>query len=356
MKRKRFTEEQIAPHLSVQYANLVLFPEYTAFTCCFSGSKGSIARQMNNAVAAFAMLGLSYARPMLHYMFAYPDISIQRALFLSLTDAIWRPFHETFSAIGQDYGVYILATAVTSDATVSTDPKDIEIFGDPFFPKRDYVYLPENENIYNQGMLYGPDGQILLRARKVHLIPDFEIQLLDIAPGSVDDLSIYDLYGARIGVVVCWDSWFDDTLSRLAALGANMLIVPTANPKIWGGTDASWEPEAWYDGPLGAVQSYPEFLFGAHPMLTGNFFDYPFDGQSSILSSKIDGAGRGYVGTEYREGFRELANWVIPDPCTGTPDPVCRSAIEEQAVKLLPGGADENGYIETVLYADIYFD
>ena len=58
MKRKRFTEEQIAPHLSVQYANLVLFPEYTAFTCCFSGSKGSIVRQMNNAVAAFAMLGL----------------------------------------------------------------------------------------------------------------------------------------------------------------------------------------------------------------------------------------------------------------------------------------------------------
>ena len=235
------------------------------------------------------------------------------------------------------------------------DPQDRELFGDPVHPDRKYVYVPNSPHVYNQAVLFDPDGAIALRARKVHLLNDPEQSLMDLTPGQAADLPVYPLFGATVGVAVCWDAWFSDVLSHLKEQGADLLLIPSANAHKWGGDESAWEPDGWYEGPWTAVIQEPGFRFGVNAMLTGNLFDIPFDGQSGIFQRDSHRPPFGYIGTSYRPGFDSLAPWVMSDPCFGFPDLTCRAALMERADALAPGGEWENDYVETVLWADLSF-
>jgi hypothetical protein len=283
-----------------------------------------------------------------------PGLSLTQAMLLALTDSIWRPFHETFSGLARNYGIYVLATTIVPDATVSDDPSDVSLFGDPSHPERTYVYLPQSQYTYNQAVLYDPEGELLMRTRKVHFV-ELEEELLQLEHGAVEEINVFPINGAIAGVAICLDAWYDDVLSRLRGLGANLLVQPSANSAMWGGSESYWEPDAWYGSAWTAVHSGPEFLFGVNPMLTGNLFEIPFDGQTSIITGEAGQPMQGYIGTEYRDGFLSLAPWVIDDPCAGTPSDECRAIIMQKAVALAPGGVEENNYLETVPWEDLSF-
>jgi len=345
------------PYISRKRANLFVFPEYTGYVCCFSGLKGKLARRSQSVAEAFVMLGVSYAPQIAHYLSVCPDISYQRALYLALTDAVWRPFHEAFSYIAGRYGVYIIATGVVSDTRVSREEDDISFFADPGFLPTDHVYLPVDENVYNQAVVYGPDGSILHRTRKVHLVQT-ESDLMDLSEGELGGLDVFELSGVNVGIAVCLDAWYSDVIDELIDQGMEFLIQPSANPKLWGyyTNDDYWEADGWYTGLWKVVTDRSEIAYGVSSMLTGNLFELPFDGQSSIVAGHPLGERAGYVGTVYRDGFVALAPWVIDDPCDGEPDESCRGAISQMSESLSVGGAHDNEYVETVIWADLDFD
>lgn len=82
----------------------------------------------------------------------------------------------------------------------------------------------EGERLYNSAMLIGPGGKRLANARKTHLFGPTEKRLF--APG--DALTLTDLGGLRIGILICYDAEFSEAVRALVLQGAGLIAVPTA--------------------------------------------------------------------------------------------------------------------------------
>jgi len=79
---------------------------------------------------------------------------------------------------------------------------------------------------YNAATLIGPDGLVRGHHRKVHLFGDMDRELFA-ANGAPP--AAFDLDGTRVGMLICYDVEFPEAVRRLAADGARLVLVPTAN-------------------------------------------------------------------------------------------------------------------------------
>lgn len=81
---------------------------------------------------------------------------------------------------------------------------------------------------HNTAVVFGPDGEILGKYRKMH-IPDDPgfYEKFYFTPGDMGFVPI-DTPVGRLGVLVCWDQWFPEAARLMALQGAEMLIYPTA--------------------------------------------------------------------------------------------------------------------------------
>jgi len=79
--------------------------------------------------------------------------------------------------------------------------------------------------IHNSAQLIGPDGQAAANYRKTHLFGDFERAVF--TPGA-DPVVQAELSGLRIGMVICYDVEFPETVRAHALAGTDLLVVPTA--------------------------------------------------------------------------------------------------------------------------------
>ncbi len=77
--------------------------------------------------------------------------------------------------------------------------------------------------VYNQAMVYGPDGAVA-RQRKLHMTR-FETEEWDVAPGV--SLRVFDTAIGRIGVTICYDVEFPELARALARAGVTILVVPS---------------------------------------------------------------------------------------------------------------------------------
>src|SRR5205085_7849660 len=87
------------PHLARDRPNLVALGEILGLPLALSGKRGYLSRLMHTSNVAIGMLALGYARRMIHYLRLYPGITPVRALLLSLTDIMYRPFTRTLSRL-----------------------------------------------------------------------------------------------------------------------------------------------------------------------------------------------------------------------------------------------------------------
>ena len=86
----------------------------------------------------------------------------------------------------------------------------------------------DGHHYYNTMAMIGPDGAILGTYRKSHIPdgPGYEEKYY-FRPGN-DGFKVWDLFGARIGVGICWDQWYPECARVMALLGAELLLYPTA--------------------------------------------------------------------------------------------------------------------------------
>lgn len=86
----------------------------------------------------------------------------------------------------------------------------------------------DGHHYYNTLAMIGPDGAIMGTYRKSHIPdgPGYEEKYY-FRPGS-DGFKVWDLFGTRIGVGVCWDQWYPECARVMALMGAELLFYPTA--------------------------------------------------------------------------------------------------------------------------------
>ena len=86
----------------------------------------------------------------------------------------------------------------------------------------------EGHHYYNTLAMIDASGEILGTYRKSHIPdgPGYEEKFY-FRPGN-DGFKVWDVFGARIGVGVCWDQWYPEAARVMALMGAEVLLYPTA--------------------------------------------------------------------------------------------------------------------------------
>ena len=86
----------------------------------------------------------------------------------------------------------------------------------------------DGHHYYNTLAMIGPDGDILGTYRKSHIPdgPGYEEKFY-FRPGN-DGFKVWNVFGATIGVGICWDQWYPETARVMALKGAELLLYPTA--------------------------------------------------------------------------------------------------------------------------------
>ena len=128
-----------------------------------------------------------------------------------VAESIPGPLTERFAAKAKEHGVYILGGSMH---------------------ERTGRAPSGSGKFYNTSVLFGPDGEMLAKYRKIHL---FDIDLSGnvsanesetILPG--DEIVTAEIDGHTVGLTICYDLRFPELYRLLALRGAEILFVPAA--------------------------------------------------------------------------------------------------------------------------------
>ena len=139
-----------------------------------------------------------------------------------------------------------------------------------------------DEGLFNGAALVERDGRLLAVHRKCHLYGATERAVF--APGGA--LTMAELDGLRLGVLVCYDFEFPEAARALALAGAELIAVPTA----------LMAPHDVVARALVPTRAAENQIFVAYANRTGREGDLRYVGQSCIVGP--DGADLARAGRE----------------------------------------------------------
>ena len=147
--------------------------------------------------------------------------------------------------------------------------------------------------VYNTSFVFSPTGQLLGRSQKLYLTPGMESRL-GLARGRLSDLHVIQTTVGKIAVPICLDAFYTSVIDHLDGLGAEIVVMPSANPLPWNGRWAGnpshSEGEAWMKyGLAQQLQNRLHIRYGVNPMLVGQVWDVAFEGCSSLIEKSNDG-------------------------------------------------------------------
>lgn len=86
----------------------------------------------------------------------------------------------------------------------------------------------DGHHYYNTIAMVDAQGDILGTYRKSHIPdgPGYEEKFY-FRPGN-DGFKIWDVFGTKVGVGICWDQWYPECARAMVLMGAELLFYPTA--------------------------------------------------------------------------------------------------------------------------------
>lgn len=108
---------------------------------------------------------------------------------------------------------------------------------------------PESDGgqVFNAVALVGPDGSRIAGYRKTHLFG--ELDRAQFGAGA-DGPAVIELDGWRLGLLICYDVEFPETVRGLALAGADAVLVPTANMSGYDRVPATLVPARAYENQV----------------------------------------------------------------------------------------------------------
>lgn len=231
---------------------LVAFPEHIGTFCLLCNAPDRIWSKSSFAQASTALLRHYWPgalrRLVLH------RVSPVRALFLARAQEMERIYLTTFIKAARRFEAWIIAGSAA-------------------------LRWGQTNRVFNTSPVITPTGQVLYRQHKVNLVELEGKGGLDLEPAPLNYVSAVQSPFGALGVAICLDAFQVELRKRLQALGASILIQPSANPGPWN----DWQREDWLRSSYQAVAQNKEFHLAVNPMLVGSFWDLRFEGQSSII-------------------------------------------------------------------------
>lgn len=178
---------------------------------------------------------------------------------------------DTFSALAREHGVYLLG------GSLYTPPIEYEA------SRGRHITAAR---VQNTAYLFSPKGLCLRRVPKLNFPPPLETRI-GFRRGARSDLVPVDTALGRIGILVCFDGFFETLIEHYDGLGAQIVLKPSYNMHPWR---APWahdrrleEGEAWFRyGLPSIIQGRENILYGVNPMQVGKILDLEAEGLSNI--------------------------------------------------------------------------
>ncbi|MEU1963067.1 carbon-nitrogen hydrolase family protein [Nocardia sp. NPDC019255] len=121
---------------------------------------------------------------------------------VAVAEPLTGPFVTGLGAIAREFGVFLVAGTVEQIA-------------------------PGGDRIRNTLVVLGPDGSLVTRYRKVHLYDAFGHLESDVVePGVLEAPATFTVGDVTFGMQTCFDLRFPEGVRRVAAAGAQVLLLP----------------------------------------------------------------------------------------------------------------------------------
>lgn len=101
--------------------------------------------------------------------------------------------------------------------------KELEIYAAPNF------YIEENGRRYDMSLLINDEGKIIGRQKMVHVAQCENFYEQSYYTPSEEGFHVFDTPFGKVGIVVCFDRHYPESIRTEVIRGAELIIIPTAN-------------------------------------------------------------------------------------------------------------------------------
>lgn len=141
------------------------------------------------------------------------------------------------------------------------------------------IYLSENDKAYDASILIDRNGEIIGTQKMVHIAQADKFFEQDYYAPSDDGFKVFDTEFGKIGVVVCFDRHYPESIRTEALMGADLILIPTVNTKS--------EPSEMFEWEL-RVQAFHSSVFVAMCNRVGKEGEMNFSGESIVVDPNGD--------------------------------------------------------------------
>lgn len=92
-------------------------------------------------------------------------------------------------------------------------------------------YVSEGGRTYDTNLMIDENGELLGISKMVHVAQAYQFYEQDYYTPSEDGFIVYDTSIGKIGIVICFDRHYPESVRTCAVKGADLVVIPTANTK-----------------------------------------------------------------------------------------------------------------------------
>lgn len=138
------------------------------------------------------------------------------------------------------------------------------------------IYLKENDKFYDASLIIDKKGNIQGIQKMVHIAQAEQFYEQDYYEPSDDGFKVFETEYGKIGIVVCFDRHYPESIRTEVLMGADLILIPTVNTKS--------EPSEMFEWEL-RVQAFQNSVFVAMCNRVGIEDAMEFSGESIVVDA-----------------------------------------------------------------------
>ncbi|MEE1113888.1 MAG: carbon-nitrogen hydrolase family protein [Eubacterium sp.] len=137
-------------------------------------------------------------------------------------------------------------------------------------------YLAEAGKTYDASLMISETGEIIGAQKMVHIARAPQFYEADYYTPADDGFKVFDTPFGKIGIVVCYDRHYPESIRTEALMGADLILVPTVNTKAEPSEKFEWEMK---------IQAFQNSVAIAMCNRVGTEGEMAFSGESMLIDA-----------------------------------------------------------------------